>query len=88
MATTPATGTAPRKRALRVLATPTKGNKVYGDDVPMFWKDAAVEAGIAERTFWRLLENREIAKATIGGRVKVRPSAIRKYAEQQEEPAL
>ena len=81
--------TAPaKKRALRKLQTPAKGNKIYGDDVPMRWKDAAVEAGISERTFWRLLGNREIDKVVIGGLVKVRPSAIREYVKRQEVPTL
>ena len=80
--------TSANKRKIRKLQTPVKGNKVYGDDVPMRWKEAAAEAGIAERTFWRLLETRQIDKVEIGGLIKVRPSAIRKYVERQEVPAL
>ena len=77
-----------RGRGSQPPAPPRTGNRVFGDDAPMPWREAAKEIGMPERTFWRLLERREIAKIMLGGRAKVRPSALRKYTDKQEVSEL
>ena len=76
------------KRKRTIIVIPTEGNKVYGDDVPMPWREAARQTGIPERTFWALIERREIVKQPVGARVMIRPSAIRAYLKRVEVPAV
>ena len=92
----PATKPAPKKgatakaadRKKSVLIIPKENNSVYGPDIPMHWKEAAAQAGIPERTFWRLIDRREIDVLHHPGRVLVKPSAIRAYLAKQEVKAL
>ena len=85
---------APRKqprragRAHTVIAIPKDGNRVYGSDVPMPWKEAASHMGIPERSFLALVQRREITVQPVGRRTMVRPSAIRDYLERQEIKAI
>ena len=76
------------KRKRTVISIPQEGNEVYGDDVPMPWREAARQTGIADRTFWGLLERSEIIKQLVGVRVMIRPSAIRAYLKRLEIPAI
>ena len=77
-----------RKRAKTVIAIPKERNRIYGDDVPMPWREAAREAGIPENSFWLLLQSRQIEKQPVGKRIMVRPSAIRAYLDSRRVSAL
>lgn len=73
-----------RKRVVAVVTIPTENNRIYGDDVPMPWREAAQQAGIPESTFRRLIDRREVSVLNHPGRVMVRPSAVREYLASRE----
>ena len=75
-------------RAHTVIAIPKEGNRIYGNDVPMPWREAAVQAGIPERSFFDLIKRREISVQPVGRRTMVRPSAIRAFLDRQEIKAV
>ena len=77
-------GTSRKKRTSTVIAIPRENNRIYGDDVPMPWQEAARQAGIPERTFRRRIDRREISVLTHPGRLMVRPSAVREYLDSHE----
>ena len=83
---------APKKgvkaRAATVISIPRDGNRIYGDDVPMPWREAAAQTGIPANSFWLLLQSRQIEKQPVGKRVMVTPSAIRAYLARVKVPAL
>ena len=74
----------PRKRAKTVISIPKENNRIYGDDVPMPWKEAAKQTGIPERSFFGLIQRREIKVQPVGKRTMIRPSAIRAYLQRLE----
>lgn len=82
MPTTPVTSQ-PAKRAKTVISIPNENNRIYGDDVPMPWREAARQTGIPANSFWLLLQSRQIEKHPVGKRVMVTPSAIRAYPFHQ-----
>jgi hypothetical protein len=66
---------------------PKEGNKVWGDDVPMGWREAARQTGIPPASFYPLMTGRQIASFKVGRLRMVRPSAIRAYLANQETKA-
>lgn len=77
-----------KPRAKTVISIPKENNCVYGPDVPISWQEAAVEVGMAPRTFWGLIEQREIARLYVGRRAMLKPSAIRAYLKTKEVAAV
>ena len=78
----------PRAKRTGAASIPRENNRIHGKDVPLPWKTAALEGGFTERTFWRLLERREVAKIMIGGKAFVYPSEVAAYLKRQVIPAL
>ena len=76
------------KRAKTVISIPKENNRIYGDDVPMPWREAAKQMGMAANSFWLLLQSRQIEKQPVGKRVMVRPSAIRAYLARVRVSAI
>ena len=74
-------------RARTVLAIPKEGNRIYGDDVPMPWTEAARECGIPERSFYAIIQSEQIASQMVGKRLMIRPSAVRAYLKRGEKAA-
>ncbi len=54
----------------------------------MAWQEAARHTGIPARTFWSLIERKEITSGKVGRRVMIKPSAIRAYLKLHETQAL
>ena len=63
-------------------------NPIWGDDVPLDLKEAAIFIGMPLPTLKQKVYAREIASLKVGKRRKVRPSAVRTYLQRHELPAI
>lgn len=61
---------------------------IWGDDVPLDLKEAAIFIGMPLPTLKQKVYAREISSLKVGKRRRVRPSAVRTYLQQHELPAI